>query len=61
MENGKWKIIGAASAELCLHELCRVVTIIAEGNGKLSEQRGQSYACISYAELTNEREQSMLA
>ena len=30
-------------------------------NGKLSEQRGQSYACMSYAELTNEREQSMLA
>ena len=30
-------------------------------NGKLSEQREQSQACLDYAELTDEREQSMLA
>ena len=34
MENEKWKIIGAARAEISLLNLCRVVTIIAEGNGK---------------------------
>ena len=34
MENGKLKIIGAARAEISLLNLCRVVTIIAEGNGK---------------------------
>ena len=34
MENEKLKIIGAARAEISLLILCRVVTIIAEGNGK---------------------------